>query len=97
MICCHKKLHAVCMVQQHENYECCLYCQAATKTEHLVLAEVVYKNNGDSTKDEKEVGHWGNREDNKETKITQEDLKETSYGSKEEVNKQLKSQRRGVR
>ena len=53
MICCKKKLHVVCMIQQHESYGHCPYCQAATKTEDLVLAEVVYKNNGDSTKDEK--------------------------------------------
>jgi hypothetical protein len=45
------------MIQQQENYGRCPYCQAATKTEDLVLAEVVYKNNGNSTNDEKEVGH----------------------------------------
>jgi isopentenyldiphosphate isomerase len=76
------------MIKQHENYVGCPYYQAATKTEDLVLAEVVYKNNGDSTKDEKEVGHWGNGEDKKETKITPKDVEETSYGSNEEVNKQ---------
>ncbi len=46
------------------------------KAEDLVLAEVVYKNNGDSTKDEKEVGHWGNREDDKEKKTTPKDVTE---------------------
>ena len=88
MICCKKKLHSVCMVQQHENYDHCPYCQTAAKTEDSVLAEVVYKNNGDSTKDEKGVGHWVNRDDNKDTKITPHDVKETSYGSNEEAKNQ---------
>jgi len=35
------------------------------------------------------VGHWGNRDDNKETKISPRDVKETSYGSNEEVSKQI--------
>ena len=42
----------------------------------------------DSTKDKKEAGHWGNGEDNKESKIRPKDGKETSYVSNEEVNKQ---------
>jgi hypothetical protein len=88
MICCKKKFHVVFMIQQHENFSRCPSCQASTKTKDLVLAEVVYKNNGDSTKDEKEAGQWGVREDNKETKVTPKDVKETSYGSNEEVNKQ---------
>lgn len=88
MMCCKKKLHVVCMIQQHENYGRCPYCQAATKTEDLVLAEVVYRSNGDSTKDDKEVGHWGNGEDKNETKITSKDMKETIYGSNKETNKQ---------
>ncbi len=88
MICCKKKLHVVCMIQQHENYGRCPYCQAATKTEDLVLAEIVYKNNHDSINDEKEVDHSGNGKENKETKITPKDVKETRYGCNEEVNKQ---------
>ena len=44
--CCKKKLHVVRMFQRNENYGHCPYCQGATKTEDLILAEIVDKSNG---------------------------------------------------
>ena len=76
------------MIQQQENYGRCPYCQAATKTEDLVLAEVVSESNGASTNDVKGADHVGNEEDNKEVHITAKDVKEAGYGINQEENKQ---------